>query len=63
MSVSEYRRSSFCGESTHVEVVLRPDGVRVRDGKSVGDRNCSSPPLSGRRFVTGVKPGKFDTFR
>ncbi len=61
MSVSEYRRSSFCGESTCVEVALRPDGVRVRDGKSVGGPELQFTSAEWAAFVTGVKHGEFDT--
>jgi hypothetical protein len=60
LSVSEYKRSSLCGESTCVEVALRSDGVRVRDAKAVGGPELAFTADEWTAFVAGVKKGEFD---
>ena len=56
-----YRRSTFCGSGTCVEVAQRPDGsIAVRDSK-----NQRQPELVYTReewvaFIRGAKAGEFD---
>lgn len=62
--MSDWKRSSRCGNTTCVEVDLRPDGtVLVRDSK-----HPEQPPLTfdGAEwddFVRGVKAGEFGPSR
>lgn len=57
---SAWKRSTFCGETSCVEIAITGDGIGVRDSKL-----ATSPVLSFTRsewdaFVLGVKNGEFD---
>ena len=59
-SSATWKRSTFCGETSCVEVAVTPDSIGVRDSKLT-----HSPVLSFTRsewdaFVRGVKNGEFD---
>ena len=56
----KWLRSSFCGDSSCVEIALIDGGVAVRDNKL-----ADSPVLEFTRtewvsFVSGIKNGEFD---
>lgn len=55
-----WRRSTFCGESSCVEVVVRTDVVRVRDGKHTFGHVLEFTTAEWSAFVAGVKAGEFD---
>jgi hypothetical protein len=60
-SATSYRTSSFCGDSSCVEVAPLPEGdVFVRDSK---DRMAPPHRFTAQEwsdFVRGVKAGEFD---
>lgn len=56
-----YRKSSFCGASSCVEVALLPSGdVYVRDSKEPATLPHRFDANEWREFVRGVKAGEFD---
>ena len=60
MLQATWRRSTYCGESSCVEVAVAGGSIGVRDSKT-----SDSPVLSFTReewtaFVLGVKSGEFD---
>lgn len=56
-----YRRSSFCGGGTCVEVAPLPDGhIAVRDSKDVSVREHRYTPEEWVDFIQGAKAGEFD---
>ena len=54
-----FRRSSYCGNSTCVEVATAND-VHVRDGKNPTGSVLSFETGPWRTFLTSVKGGGFD---
>ena len=60
MLTPDFRRSSFCGDSSCVEVAFTTDGVRVRDSKSIGGLELVFTPSEWAAFVSGVKAGEFN---
>lgn len=55
-----WRRSTFCGETSCVEVALSQSGVGVRDSKQAGSPVLMFTPNEWAAFVAGVKSGEFD---
>lgn len=58
--VSEYKKSSFCGDSACVEVKIEPGWVvRVREHRDPRSYLIFTPK-EWAEFVAGVKAGEFD---
>ena len=56
-----YRRSTFCGGGTCIEVAPLPDGtVALRDSKDLTVPEHRYTPEEWSAFVQGVKAGEFD---
>jgi hypothetical protein len=55
-----WKKSSFCGASTCVEVSLSSGEVGVRDGKHADGAVLSFSREEWDAFVHGVKNGEFD---
>jgi Domain of unknown function (DUF397) len=56
-----FRRSTFCGGGTCVEVAPLPDGqIAVRDSKNLNGRQHTFTQAEWAAFVQGVKAGEFD---
>ena len=55
-----WRKSSFCGASSCVEVSLSPGEIGVRDGKRADSAVLSFTRDEWVAFVQGVKNGEFD---
>ncbi|MGI5245842.1 DUF397 domain-containing protein [Dactylosporangium sp. CA-139066] len=56
-----WRKSSYCGNSTCVEVAdLASDGIFVRDAKNPDASVLSFGRDTWGAFVTGIKDGDFD---
>jgi hypothetical protein len=56
----QWRRSTFCANSTCVEIALIDGAVALRDSKNVGAGVLTYTPEEFRAFVDGVKAGQFD---
>jgi hypothetical protein len=56
-----WRSSSFCTNSSCVEVCFTKDGVLVRDSKNPQGRVLAFTRAVWRDFIVGVKNGEFDT--
>jgi hypothetical protein len=55
-----WRRSSFCSNSTCVQVAGRGDVVAIRDSKVTDSPVLQYTIDEWRAFVEGVKAGEFD---
>jgi len=62
MSATAWKRSSWCGTSSCVEVASLGGAVAVRDSKSADSAVLLYTPDEWRAFIVGVKAGEFDEY-
>jgi hypothetical protein len=55
-----WRTSSFCNNSSCVEVAVTPEFVAVRDSKNPGHQALVYTNDEWRQFIAGAKNGEFD---
>jgi hypothetical protein len=55
-----WRRSSYCGNSSCVEVAIERDQIRVRDSKHLIGAVLVYDRGEWLTFIAGVKAGEFD---
>ena len=61
IGVSIWRKSSYCEDSSCVEVACVKDYVLVRDSKDLSGPILKFNVLEWRAFVAGVHQGEFDS--
>lgn len=59
MGAIEWRKSSYCGTSSCVEVAMVENGVMVRDSKEPETDFLIFTREEWRAFITGVLAGEF----
>lgn len=57
--MSDWQRSSRCGNTTCVEVAMDGDTVRVRDSKHPDRQPLTFTAAEWADFVAGVRAGEF----
>lgn len=57
--MSDWKRSSYCGNTTCVEVLVRPDEVLVRDSKHPDRHPLKFSPAEWTDFIRGAQAGEF----
>lgn len=61
ISQDRYRKSSFSGGGSCVEVRLLPSGqVAVRDSKQLDLPASTHTPMAWKAFLSGIRAGEFD---
>ncbi|KUL21773.1 DUF397 domain-containing protein [Actinoplanes awajinensis] len=55
-----WRTSSFCSNTSCVEVAVTPDFVAVRDSKNLQLQALTYTTEEWRQFIAGAKNGEFD---
>ncbi len=61
ISLDQFRKSSFSGNSGCVEVCQRPDGmIAIRDSKDISLPPHHFTPAEWTAFLAGVRNGEFD---
>ncbi|WP_203824522.1 DUF397 domain-containing protein [Actinoplanes palleronii] len=55
-----WRTSSFCNNTSCVEVAVTPDFVAVRDSKNLQLQALTYTTEEWRQFIAGAKSGEFD---
>jgi Domain of unknown function (DUF397) len=59
-TAQQWRRSSYCTDTTCVEVAMEPTAVAVRDSKQPAGAVLRFTPAEWRAFVSGVRNGEFE---
>ncbi|GAA2643932.1 DUF397 domain-containing protein [Paractinoplanes durhamensis] len=55
-----WKTSSYCTNSTCVQVGMTEDSVAIRDSKDLDQRPLKYTRDEWRQFIAGVKDGEFD---
>lgn len=55
-----WRRSTYCGNSSCVEVAIKGDEIRIRDSKHLASAALVYNRDEWLAFIAGVKAGEFD---
>jgi predicted secreted Zn-dependent protease len=55
-----WRRSTFCADTTCVEVAVTPTEILMRDAKNPARQPLAFDQATWQDFVRGVESGEFD---